>query len=248
MEEQALSDSSITSSLLLQCAEELQAPTMQGQRLRLRSLVETELDTVLDLQDLAAREMGDLYFPHDRSRIYGALRSNMCFGCYIQNELVGFRLVEFPTTSESTFLQEIKMGHVDPAKTAQLIGLFVLPAFRGRRLGRILTIEALKKLRQACAVDVFTTVGPRNLANLRNLLRLGFKIRTFAHTFGGLERFILDYSLSAENHQSQTKLDLEWIRHSDMELQIRRLNSGSLGVDIERRESDFFLAYTPAFA
>ena len=206
-----------------------------------RALEPADLQSVLGAQELAHREMGDLYFPHSPRRVSGAISSGMSIGTFRDCQLVAMRLVEIPTTSEPIFLEQARVSPKDATSTAQFVGLFVLPDYRGHALGTKLTCIALERLQRSGVERILTTVGPSNYSSLATLLRLGFASRALLSTFGGLARFVLGLSLGTAL-VAPVAAEL-WVDHDNHGTHQQLFRRNYRGIAVRRRQGGHELGY-----
>lgn len=161
--------------------------------LKITQLHSNELDTIFALQEKILHSLADshMFHPDTREEIASYFDNGFILGAYLQDSLIAYRIVTFPDKERSLtrYVEELPQSNL---QCAHLETCVVHPEYRGRKLQYHLTRHSLDILNQHDAIDLICcTVHPGNKASLKNLTRLGFKVKCLTILYGSKERFVL---------------------------------------------------------
>lgn len=164
--------------------------------IKIRQLYETDVDEVFDLiQTVGKEKEGDSTFAYstDKSYYLNMIKNNYCVGCFLNDKLISSLLtnrgIDDLEVCNSAGLTDDEISKTLMFETCQ-----VLPKYRGNGIQVRLCKEVYKNIREGYKY-ILATVHPDNIASLKSLQKLGFRIYKEAELYGGLKRYIMRYDI-----------------------------------------------------
>lgn len=164
--------------------------------IKFRQLYESDIDEVFDLiQTVGKEKEGDGTFAYvtDKNVYLNMIKNSYCVGCFLNDKLVS----SFLTIEGKNELEVCSSAGLDEeeiSKTLMFETCQVYEKHRGNGLQVRLGKEIFKNIK--CRYKhLLATVHPDNIAYLKSLQKLGFKIYKEAELYGGLKRYIMRYDI-----------------------------------------------------
>lgn len=128
-------------------------------------------------------------------------------GIFVDDRLIAYAILGLPETPAypyDHFGQDLGLPTADRFQLAQLIGVGVLPEWRGNQLHRWLSEWRLDLARAAGKRHAAAVASPRNPFSWRNLLAVGLRIKGFKLLPGNMLRYLLHTDLQASSPPDRT--------------------------------------------
>lgn len=164
--------------------------------IKIRQLYETDVDEVFDLIQTVGEEKkddGTFAYSTNKDCYLNMIRNSYCVGCFLNDNLVS----SFLTTRGTDELEVCKLAGLSDdeiLKTLMFETCQVLQKYRGNGLQVRLGKEIYKNIRGRYKT-ILSTVHPDNIASLKSLQKLGFRIYKEVELYGGLRRYIMRYDI-----------------------------------------------------
>lgn len=164
-------------------------------------------------------------------------RQGFVIGVLVENRLIAFRNVYYPSRDDREWNLGYDMGFDDEARcrVANLQMVCVHPDYRGNGLAFKMNRVALYLLRElGLRQEVCATVSPFNVWNIPVLLNSGFHIRALKFKYGGKLRYVVHQNL----HHPCACFERSVLRVpcDDLQRIEALLRTGHFGVAIDRVE------------
>jgi predicted GNAT superfamily acetyltransferase len=162
-------------------------------------LYEENINEILGLHPILKETLKDddmFYFDDYNFYKYQLDRGGIMLGCYIDNHLTAYGVMIFPGNDEENLGYDLNFNQDELQFVAHLDSFLVHPDYRGNKLQYKLCTLMQKIALQKGYKHLCSTVSPRNIHSLNNLMNFGFEIRLEKLKYGGKLRYILYKSLS----------------------------------------------------
>lgn len=205
-------------------------------------LDDSKLDDVMKLQDLIYSNLRDKdIFATDTKEDYlkDMASGGFVLGVYVDKELISYRYVSFPGLSEKNLGLDLGMHPEALMSSANLETTVVHPDFRGNKLQKLTLDHAIELIKERGYYHLFSTVSPKNIFSLANVMSADLKVKGLKKKYGKLPdnsdgkwRFILHRDLKEEvcsEYGNLLSLSL-----TDFHSQVKALKGGYIGHQVDR--------------
>ncbi|MBF0224440.1 MAG: GNAT family N-acetyltransferase [Desulfobacterales bacterium] len=166
-------------------------------------------------------------------------------GIMAEYGLIAYHSVYFPNSDEReyNFGFDIALPSYEMDKVANIKAVMVHPKYRGHRLGYILNMLSLERLKNKGYNHIFATVSPYNSDSLLMFMHSGFVIRNLKYKYGNKLRCIVYNDITKNFSQIKYFGKEIFISNEDIETQKKYLNEGYVGVDIRNIDNQYKIVY-----
>ena len=205
-------------------------------------LDDSKLDDVMKLQDLIYSSLSDKeIFATDTKEDYlkDMKQGGFVLGVYVDHELISYRYVSFPGLSEKNLGLDLGMDPEALMHSANLETTVVHPDYRGNKLQKMTLDFAVELIKEKGYYHLFSTVSPKNIFSLANVMSADLKVKGLKKKYGRLPdnsdgkwRFILHRDLKEEvcaEYSNLISLSL-----TDFNSQVKALNGGYIGHEVNK--------------
>jgi ribosomal protein S18 acetylase RimI-like enzyme len=142
---------------------------------------------------VVATVQGELFVSSSESEIQAYIESGSAAGVFAEGKLCAYGLLALDIANDHSLKDHLPvLGEELPIQQiAALDTIAVLPACRGSKLQIAIARHLLELAKSLGKKAAYTTVSPKNIPSVKNLLATGFEIRTTALLYGGKERYIM---------------------------------------------------------
>lgn len=213
-------------------------------------LDDSKLDDVMKLQDLIYSNLRDKdIFATDTKEDYlkDMKQGGFVLGVYVDNELISYRYVSFPGLTEKNLGLDLGMPPEVLLHSANLETTVVHPDFRGNKLQKMTLDFAVELIKEKGYYHVFSTVSPKNVFSLANVMSAELKVKGLKKKYGqmpdnsdGKWRFILHRDLQEEVCAEYSKLIT--LSLTDFHSQVKALNGGYIGHEVDKTDQKIVYA------
>lgn len=185
----------------------------------------------------------DIFIPSEESAIRRCLsKDGITIGVWYQDRLVCSRTV----ITDKDWVNEVLSAlgeQTDPSgSTAMTDYMVVDKEFRGNNV-QFLTYFLSETLLSINKTRIVSTVAPKNIFSLQNILRCGFYITGLKQAYGGNIRYVMEKRLAGA-----LPIWTNWhntIGIRNFEEQNRVLSEGNVGYKLVRKMAGFAVLYAP---
>lgn len=183
-----------------------------------------------------------LYIPLTEEELEYIFKNNgMMVGVFINDELVGYHSVLFPTV-EDNLGKDIGLTKKQQELVFHLEAAFIVPEYRGNSLQKVLSYALIALIKEKQSYRYLCeTVSPTNISSIKNTLEINTLIVNLKYKYGGQLRYIFFQDILTpvtvdKSHSVTISID-------DVESQMALLGNGHYGYELLIRDSEFYLSF-----
>ena len=157
----------------------------------MRGLAEDDIEEAVKFHKRISNEIGDEdIFCEDNTIAESVLGEGLAIGVFAEGRLIGLRSVSYVQEHLEEAVEDLKLDPAETDNVAVMDFCVIDSAFRGNYI-QFFTYLYIESLMYPNRYHLHTTVSPRNVFSLKNVLKCGFIAVDFKKKYGGHNRFVL---------------------------------------------------------
>ncbi len=156
----------------------------------MRMLRRDDVKEAVDFHRRITDEIGDSsFFAEDNTLKESVLGEGAAVGVYVHHELVALRSISYEKSFVDDAMKDLGFDESERPHMAVMDFCVTNPAFRGNNL-QYITYIFMENILYPSRYHLQSTVSPKNVFSLNNILKCGFYCVGFTEKYGGHSRFV----------------------------------------------------------
>lgn len=177
----------------------------------------------------------------DEELLYILNGQGLMIGAFVNDIMIAFRALLIPEMDEEHLGYDIGLETAEDLQRVIYQEISnVDPDYRGFGLQKILATVIMKEVDLSKFDYICATVMPYNIASLKDKFAQGMYIGALKYKYGGKLRYVFAKPLHSTVEFND---ELGYRSMDDIDGQQQLLNSGYLGVSMQKKEEDWYVAY-----
>ena len=157
----------------------------------MRGLVEDDIEEAVAFHKRVTDEIGDAgFFAEDNTIAESVLGEGIVIGIFAEGKLIALRAVSYVKEYVDDAVEDLGLAPEEAGNVAVMDFCITDSAFRGNSI-QFFSYLFIESLMYPNRYHLHTTVSPKNIFSLTNVLRCGFTAIRFKQKYGGHHRFVL---------------------------------------------------------
>ncbi|MDI9370551.1 MAG: hypothetical protein GX181_00075 [Synergistaceae bacterium] len=157
----------------------------------MRGLAEDDIEEAVEFHKRISDQIGDAdIFCEDNTIAESVMGEGLAIGVYAEGRIIALRSVSYVKGDLEDAVEDLKLDPEEIDNVAVMDFCVTDKAFRGNYI-QFFTYLHIESLMYPNRYHLYTTVSPRNVFSLRNVLKCGFIAVDFKKKYGGHNRFVL---------------------------------------------------------